>query len=64
MCDALESGECVALACSVALSVEECGDQVRSVRDERGRMLENRGDGKDGILPYVGMTMLEAGSRG
>lgn len=64
MVDAGESSEGIALASCVTLSVEEGGDQIRSVWDEGGRMLVNRGDGIDSIFPHIGMSMLEAGSRG
>lgn len=54
-----ESSEGVSLACGVALGLEECVDEVGGIWDERGRMLENGGNRKDGIFAHIGMTVLE-----
>lgn len=62
MVDASKSSKCIALAGSIVLSLEEGDNKVRSVRDERRRMLENGRDGEHGILSYVGMAMFEATS--
>lgn len=59
-----QGGEGVPLARGVALGLEEGGNQVGCIWDQRGRMLKDGGNGEDGILPYIGVTMLETRSGG
>lgn len=61
--DAGEGSKAVPLARRVALAFEECGNEVGGVGDEGGRVLVDGCYGENGILPYVGMTMLETGPR-
>lgn len=59
-----QGGEGVPLACGVALGLEECSNQVGGIGDQRGRVLKDGGNGEDGILPYIGVTVLETRSGG
>lgn len=60
MADTDERSEGVSLAGVIALRLEEGGDEIGSIGDEGLRMLVDGGHGKDGVLPNIGMTMLEA----
>lgn len=59
-----QSRKGVPLACGVAFGLEEGGNQVGRIWNQRGRVLEDGGDGKDGILSYICVTVLEARSGG
>jgi len=59
---ASKSSESIALAGCVALSFEESRDEIGSVRDKRGGVLENGRHGEHGVLPDVGMAVLKAGA--
>lgn len=58
-----QSGEGVPFACRVALGLEECGDEVGGIWYEGGRVLEDGGDGKNGVLADIGVTVLETRPR-
>lgn len=62
MIDTRERSECIALACVVALGLEEGGDQLRSIGDEGFRVLEDGGHSEYSVLADVCVAMLEAGS--
>lgn len=57
-----QGGKGVPLACGVALGLEEGGNQVGGIWYQRGRMLKDGGNGKNGILPYVCVAVLETRS--
>lgn len=60
MVDASKSSKRVALASSIVLPLEERGNEVGGVWDQRRRMLEDGSDGEHGILSHIGMAMFEA----
>lgn len=55
--------ECVALASMITLGLQECSYQLRGIRNQTFRVLENRGDCKYCVLANICVTMLEAGPR-
>lgn len=63
MVDAGERCESIPLAGGIRLSLQEGCNQLRGVGNERGRVLVDGCNGKDGVLPDVGVSVLEAGSR-
>ena len=54
--------ERVSLARRVGLGNEECLNEFRRIGDEVLKFAVDRVDGEDGILPDVGVTVLETGS--
>lgn len=50
------------LACCVGLSDEERVDELRGVGDEVLMLAIDGVDGKNGILPYIGVSVLKAGA--
>jgi hypothetical protein len=62
MTDADQSGKGISLAGMITLISEEGVNKVRSIGDERLRVDVKGGDGKDGVLPHIGMSMLKTGT--
>lgn len=56
--------EGVPLAAHVLLALEEIGDQLRRVGDEKVEVLVNGEDGHDGVSAHVGVPVLQAGADG
>ena len=64
MADGHESGEGIALAGAISLRLEEGLNKFWSIRDERLGVLIDRSDSPNCILPYVGVTVFQARTRG
>ena len=62
MINASQGCKGISFACWIGFSVEEGCDEFGRVWNQCGRMRVDGGDGEDGVLSNVGMTMLEAGS--
>lgn len=57
--DADQRRECVPLARMIAFALQECGYQLRGIRNQTLGVLEDRGHSKHGVLTNVGMSVLE-----
>lgn len=64
MVDAGKRGEGVPLARGIVLGLEEGGNELSGIWNQRRGVLVNRGNSKDGILANVCVTVLETGSSG
>lgn len=61
MANAGQSREGVPLACGIILPVQERCDKLRSIGDEGRGVLVDGSNSIDGVLPDVGVSVLEAG---
>jgi len=61
MADAEECRERIALAGIVALGFKEVLYEIGAVRDEGFGKLVDGGNGEDGVLPDVGVSVFETG---
>lgn len=64
MADGHEGCECIALAGAVGLRIEERLDKLRSIWDQRLRVLEDRSDSPHGVLADIGVAVIQAGACG
>lgn len=59
MANGHESGKRIAFAGAVGFTAEEGLDEIWCVRDERFRVLEDRSNGPNGVLPDVCVTVFQ-----